>query len=218
VWDPETFKLRYFPIESFDQVEEACREILIRGHAVPYMFKGDDEVEIVHSECEECAIYAWLPKFAVHQNINNRESASSLPDPHSDECLWLDLNLKPVTRGARVGHASATREGRVPHATSYISVGKEGKGKERKGSRVDDASPSYDDVLQFFQSIQGSESMAKSFFTHYDGDWTTASGEPLSNWKNAARAWLRRERNKPPADPPRRTTPLTDEEVELIRR
>ena len=82
VWKPRTFKMRYFPADSFDVVE-ACEHLVSTGHVVLY---GDG--------------LAYIPTFLDHQHINPRESKSTLPAPdYSDAC---------GTRGPRVKVASVT--------------------------------------------------------------------------------------------------------------
>lgn len=98
-WKPGTFKLRYFPADNCD-INSLCQELIAAGLVVLY---GDG--------------YAYIPKFAAHQHINPRESASSLPDPHAPE--------PKRTRAPRVStrqHASARDDD--------AQGGREGKGKE----------------------------------------------------------------------------------------
>lgn len=66
---------------------------------------------------------AYIPTFAKHQHVNPRETASVLPEPTEE-----------LTRHSRV----STREITVTDA----QVGKEGKGRERKGKEVSSADPS----------------------------------------------------------------------------
>lgn len=102
VWKPRTIKMRYFPADDFD-IHEACACLVSTGHVVLY---GDG--------------FAYIPTFLEHQNINPRESQSSLPSPFE---------------AAPVGDASATREGRVTdvpitHANVSMTHREEGKGRE----------------------------------------------------------------------------------------
>lgn len=62
--------------------------------------------------------YGVISSFLEHQVINNKEKASVLPEPNENNIL---------TREDREIDARVTREARVPQ-------GKEGKGKERKGT------------------------------------------------------------------------------------
>ena len=106
VWKPITFKLRYLPGDACD-VHALCKEITDRGLIVLY---GEG--------------FAYVPAFAAHQHVNPREAQSQLPDPDAIS-----------TRGSRVG----TRAARVSAITSEVNdaqVGREGKGRERKGGSV----------------------------------------------------------------------------------
>ena len=97
-WKPRTFKLRYFPADDCD-IDALARELVASGLVIPY---GDG--------------FAFIPKFAAHQHINPRETASSLPEPDAS---------------ARVTHASL----RVSDAQG----GREGKGREGKEHASGDA-------------------------------------------------------------------------------
>ena len=65
---------------------------------------------------------AFIPSFARHQHVNPRESTSNLPAP--------DIDSRVGTRHPRVG----TRANLDVDA----QVGREGKGREGEGTRVDD--------------------------------------------------------------------------------
>lgn len=95
-WKPGTFKLRYLPADNCD-INALCAELIEAGLVVLY-----------------AADLAYIPRFARHQHINPRESASTLPSPEE------------VTRGdasARVTDAQVGREGKgregisVPNGT-----------------------------------------------------------------------------------------------------
>lgn len=88
VWKPRTFKLRYFPADQCD-IEALCGELIAQKLVVLY---GDGE-------------FAVIPKFAKHQHINPRESASTIPEP-------VDNNASRTRRhaSARVSDAQAGRE------------------------------------------------------------------------------------------------------------
>ncbi|MEN6536672.1 MAG: hypothetical protein ABFD89_23655 [Bryobacteraceae bacterium] len=82
VWKPRTFKMRYFPVDSFD-IDEACEHLVSTEHVVLY---GDG--------------LAYIPTFLDHQHINPRESKSTLPSPFDDDAS--------ATREPRVKVASVT--------------------------------------------------------------------------------------------------------------
>jgi hypothetical protein len=103
VWKPRTFKLRYLPADNCN-AEDLCAELIDAGLVVLY----------------EDGAYAYIPRFARHQHINPRESASVLPEP--------DAKAQKPTRKPRV----ATR----PDASARdddAQGGREGKGKEGEG-------------------------------------------------------------------------------------
>lgn len=103
-WKPRTFKMRYLPADTCD-IDALCAELVGSGLVTLY---GDG--------------FAFIPSFAKHQHVNPRETPSRLPDPDAS-----------ITRGARVGHASATDGARDSDAQG----GKEGKGKEGESTRAD---------------------------------------------------------------------------------
>lgn len=105
MWKPRTFKMRYLPADDCD-VEAICSE-LVAAELVKLYGEG----------------FAWIPKFGLHQHLNPREAASTLPDPNASR-----------TRGARVGHASVTTKTRVSDAQG----GREGKGRSNAPSPSDD--------------------------------------------------------------------------------
>lgn len=90
-WKPQTFKFRYLPADNCD-IEALCSELLKRGLVRLYGIN-----------------LAFIPKFAHHQQINNRETESKLPDP------------------SHVSDASGTRQARVQAASLEEGKGREGK-------------------------------------------------------------------------------------------
>ena len=120
-WDPETIKLRYFPAESFDEIQRASDALLTRGLLVTYEHDG--------------CLYAFIPKFKIHQQINGNERSSGLPTP--------PVEPKIGTRHQRVTNASPTRHPHDDGATvtrddrnGTMSSGKERKGKEGEGKEA----------------------------------------------------------------------------------
>lgn len=63
-WNPETFKVRYFPADSVD-IDDLCDELISRRLVVLY---GDSAL-------------GYIPTFRDHQHINPRETPSVLPAP-----------------------------------------------------------------------------------------------------------------------------------------
>lgn len=101
-WIPQQLKLGCLPYDEVD-FSRVLDALSTRDFIRKYVVDGRE--------------YGVIPGFLDHQIVNNRERASSLPDPSSDEGL---------TRAPRVDDASATRE---VHALAERK-GKEGKGKE----------------------------------------------------------------------------------------
>lgn len=101
LWKPRTFKLRYLPADDCD-VEALCSQLVAAQLVKLY---GDG--------------LAFIPKFGLHQHLNPREAASSLPEPHASR-----------TRRPRVEDASTTGEAR----DSDTQGGREGKGRSNASS------------------------------------------------------------------------------------
>lgn len=109
-WKPATFKMRYFPADDVNVID-LCQELIDLGLIVTYRDETDNETEKNRELFDKSLdTLAYIPKFYLHQQINNRESPSVLPAPLSE---------------ARVNHASTTRRD-APSG--------EGKGKERNTS------------------------------------------------------------------------------------
>lgn len=98
-WRPRQLKLDVLPFDEVDfaNVLEALRT---HGFIVHYLSGGEE--------------YGAIPSWHKHQVINNRESASCLPDPA--QCQHVD-------------HASGTREARVRHATPTPLLQVQGEGE-----------------------------------------------------------------------------------------
>ncbi|MDN7489490.1 hypothetical protein QZM35_17420 [Burkholderia sp. AU45274] len=106
-WKPATFKMRYLPADDVN-ILDLCQELLDRGLVVTYRDETDNEIEKNRELFDKSLdTLAFIPKFYRHQNINNRETPSVLPEPLSNP---------------RVADASR-REKHAPRG--------EGKGKER---------------------------------------------------------------------------------------
>lgn len=106
-WKPATFKMRYLPADDVN-ILELCQELLDQGLVVTYREGINNEIEKNRELFDKSVdTLAYIPKFSRHQQINNRETPSVLPEP---------LSM------ARVDDASR-REKHAPRG--------EGKGKER---------------------------------------------------------------------------------------
>jgi hypothetical protein len=94
-WIEDELKLDCLPYDKVD-FSRVLDALATCGYVVDYIIDGNK--------------YGFIPTWHTHQVINNRESASKLPDPTPESI---------VTRESRVGDA----------LLKYLS-GKEGKGKE----------------------------------------------------------------------------------------
>ena len=103
-WKPREMKLSVLPYDpvDFGRVLDA---LATRAFVVRYAVAGRE--------------YGWVPRFLTHQQINNRETPSVLPDPPADL-------VKAVEDGtyAYSGDAWVTRAPRVKHARPTPHKGK----------------------------------------------------------------------------------------------
>lgn len=99
-WEPEALKLDCLPYDEAD-FSRVLDALWTRGFIVKY--------------AQDNKVLGYIPGWHKHQVINNRETASSLPEPNENNIL---------TREPRVNHASAT-----PHGNCQG----EGKGREGEG-------------------------------------------------------------------------------------
>lgn len=189
VWKPVTFRLRYLPGDSCD-INALCVEILSRGLIVLY---GDG--------------FAHIPAFSAHQHVNPREAASQLPDPDAI-----------VTRGARVGTRGARvgTRGELENKVSDAQVGREGKGRERKGGSVDashDAQPppflpEFREVIETERPDLDAELVFANFCSHYQPEKQT-----LPQW----RKWVKNEFAGPQSvGPPSTADPESRASIEAL--
>jgi hypothetical protein len=99
-WRPRQLKADIFPYDDVD-FSRVLHALATRGFIVKYA-SGDRE-------------FGAIPSWHRHQVINNRESASQIPEP---------------AEIINISDACPTREARVPHAGKAEGKGREGKGKE----------------------------------------------------------------------------------------
>jgi len=97
-WEPRRLGVQILPYDKVD-FSRVLDALATRGFVVRY--------------ASDTGEFGYIPSFARHQVINNRERESELPNP----CDCKEFNACP------------TREPRDDHASK-----EEGKGKERKGS------------------------------------------------------------------------------------
>lgn len=140
---------------------------------------------------------AYIPKFLDHQHINPREQKSALPEP------------KNTTRKPRVNDASTTREAR----DSDAQVGRERKGKERKGREHASCAlqpPTVEEARAYaLEHFQLNSTFAEDFIRDNAArGWKDRDGTPYQNWKLLMGNWVKRlrpeelarYRHKPPPD------------------
>jgi uncharacterized phage protein (TIGR02220 family) len=112
-WRPRTLKLTALPYDDID-FSRVLDALMTRGFVVKYATETGDE-------------FGYIPSFLKHQVINNKESASILPDP-----ALYPTNTGVSTRAPRVDDACP--------APLNLDQG-EGKGRERKGKEGKGSTP-----------------------------------------------------------------------------
>ena len=84
VWNPRTFKLRYFPGDDVS-IDDLANELLDRKLITLYDVNAD--------------VYGEILTFKKHQAINNRESCSEIPPRVSDACVTRESGRKEGRKG-----------------------------------------------------------------------------------------------------------------------
>lgn len=87
-WRPDTFKHRFFPGDACD-IRELCAELVGSQLVIPYAV--DDR------------IYAEIPTFKIHQNINGKERKSVLPERRVLNAIDTRSNANATGANARIG-------------------------------------------------------------------------------------------------------------------
>lgn len=105
-WEPRRIGVQVLPYDAVD-FSRVLDALVTRGFIVKYR---------VGNEC-----FGAIPSFQKHQVINNRESASNLPEPCGESVVIYEQH-----------DASVTRESRDNHAGQGEGKGREGN-KEGKG-------------------------------------------------------------------------------------
>lgn len=111
-WRPRALKAEILPYDDVD-FSRVLHAWATRGFVVKYASPDGKE-------------WGYIPSWADHQVINNRESPSDAPDPATCE------TVKTSTREPRVPHASATRG----QSGKAEGKGREGNGREGNGTRT----------------------------------------------------------------------------------
>jgi len=120
-WKPKQLKLGVLPWDDVN-FEEVLTALERSGYVERYACGSE--------------IYGHVPTFIKHQVINNKEAASKLPAPPTEDLntviLAVEQESVPCPTGqSRVVNASVTREEREAHATLKHSRGT-GREKERE--------------------------------------------------------------------------------------
>ncbi len=124
-WEPRRLGVSILPYDGLD-FSRVLDAFLTRGFIQKY-------------RCAD-AWFGVIPSFSTHQVINNRETASQIPD---------------LSQAEEISSASITRPPRVTHAGQGEGKGKEGKGRE--GKKAADAAESIsipEDLLESKDEIE----------------------------------------------------------------
>jgi hypothetical protein len=140
-WRPRTLKLAVLPYDEVD-FSRVLDALMTRGFIVKY--------------ANETGEFGYIPSFSKHQVINNRESASDLPDPK--ECPGKSVTS---TREPRVNDASTTPLVHAQGEGKGREGNKEGKEKTPVGQKPDDAtgkseSETVEKVFAYWQQTMNS--------------------------------------------------------------
>jgi hypothetical protein len=126
---------------DFSRVLDA---LVTRGFVVKYRVDGVD--------------YGCIPTFTKHQVINNRESASTIPEPTEN-------------------NNTSTREARVEHASPTPLVQDQGEGKGREGKE-------YSTVAKATRTREKySDEFEKQFWVPYPRTPTMSKQEAWKSWE-----------------------------------
>jgi hypothetical protein len=142
-WSPRALKLDCLPYDEVD-FSRVLDALVTRGFIIKYRVDDTD--------------YGVIPSFTQHQVINNRESASKLPEPNENNAL---------TRDARVLDASVT---------PLVQDLGEGKGKEGKGTEY------CPDAKASRTKQKYSEEFETKFWLPYPRSPTMAKTEAWREW------------------------------------
>ena len=167
-WEPRRLGVQILPYDGVD-FSRVLDALTTRAFIVKYA---------VNDVC-----FGVIPSFTTHQVINNRESASVLPEPPAE--------LLKSLGNPRVHDASTTRESRDEHAGSGEGKGREGKGKEGVGAKQ--IPPLREDMDAYAQEIGLVPEEVDAFVDHFTANgWRVGrGGQPMKDWKAAMRTWKR---------------------------
>lgn len=154
-WRPRQLKLDVMPYDNID-FSRVLDALFTRGFLVKYEVEGK--------------FYGCIPSFINHQVINNRESASVIPEPretraYDDTDTSNSEFIKPEeqfdTEVSRVNHASITR-----HELAQGEGEGEGEGERNKQQLQQRAKVFESEPVQEFKS-------AKEFSDHWQPEQAT---------------------------------------------
>jgi hypothetical protein len=167
-WEPRRLGVQIMPYDGVD-FSRVLDALATRAFVVQYR---------VNDVC-----FGLIPSFIHHQVVNNRESASVLPEPPED--------LLKSLANRRVNDASGTRDSRDDHAGSGEGKGREGKGKE--GVATKQIPPSREDMDAYAQEIELPSDEVDAFVDHFTSNgWRVGrGGQPMKDWKASMRTWKR---------------------------
>jgi hypothetical protein len=106
-WEPRRIGVQILPYDAID-FSRVMDALVTRGFIIKYRVND--------------AWFGCIPSFGKHQVINNRESASNLPEYSANDAFCEEID------------ASFTRESREDHAGKGEGKGKEGERKEGDSS------------------------------------------------------------------------------------
>lgn len=162
-WDPDALKLDALPYDNVD-FSRVLDALATRGHIVRYASDGRE--------------FGWIPSWSEHQVINNRESASVLPDFHDCEDT-----ASTCTRGARVDDETSTR---LVHA-QVEGKGREGNGKGKEVATKSPPPPS-------------ASGLRREYTAEFEEAWNALPRRPNDSKADAFKAWKARIREGKTAD------------------
>ncbi len=160
-WEPRRIGVAVLPYDGCD-FSRVLDALTTRGFIVKYRV-GD-------------AWFGVIPSFSRHQIVNNRESASVLPE----------LSL------ADESDATTTREARDDHASKAEGKGREGKGTGKEGEETNSTVKgrgTVDEVVAFCNEIGLPKTDGQATFDKWEGNGWVNGGSKIKDWRATIRSW-----------------------------
>lgn len=167
-WKPNILKLDILPFSEID-FSRVLNALWSRGFLDKYTRIEDVENELNGSGNKS---YGFIESFSKHQVINNKESASKLPNP-CDDCFIFDRPEIIFTRESRDDNAMATP---LSNYQGEREEEKEGKGKGRGKGNLTNASA----LVEIKKSISEGSKIWDSYSQAYQARYQVA---PIRNAK-----------------------------------